>query len=94
MCDLFFAYNGQNYARYLTLFSIYMLNVDGNSPRSRGNLKNRSFYKSSLFILGNKCAVDKTIGKTFMKHNKSRGNSMDEVFQVSAAIIRKLISNG
>ena len=42
MRDLFFAYNGQHYARHVTFFSIYMLNVDENHPGAEELLK-RSF---------------------------------------------------
>ena len=73
MCDLFFAYNGQNYARYLTFFSVYMLNVDENHPGAEELLKRGAFSVPWPFIPGNRCAVDKSIEETFMKHAKSRG---------------------
>ena len=68
MCDLFFAYNGQNYARYLTFFSVYILNAGAEELLKRGAL---SVARS--FIPGNRCVVDKKIEETFMKHAKSRG---------------------
>ena len=68
MCDLFFAFEGQNYARYLTFFSVNMAYIE---PRSDILLK-RSF------IPGNRCAVDKTIGETFMKSAKSHGGMESE----------------
>ena len=71
MCDLFFAYNGQNYARHLTFFSVYMLNAGAEELLKRGAL---SVARS--FIPGNRCAVDKKIEETFMKHAKSRGVGM------------------
>ena len=37
-CDLCFAYNGQNYARYFTFFPIYMLIADELHPGA-GDLK-------------------------------------------------------
>ena len=76
ICDSFFAYNGQNYARYLTFFSVYMLNVDKNHPGVEELLKRGDFSVARSFILGNICAVDKTIEETFMRHAKSRGGGM------------------
>ena len=76
MCDLFFAYNGQNYARYLIFLSVYMLNADENHPGVEELLKRGAFSVASLVIPGNRCAVDKTIEETFMKHAKSRGGGM------------------
>ena len=34
MCDSFLAYNDQNYTRYPTFFSIFMLDVDENHPEA------------------------------------------------------------
>ena len=76
MCDLFFAYNGKNYARYLTFLSVYMLNVDENHPGVEELLKRGAFSVASLFIPGNRCVLDKTTEETFMKHAKSRGGGM------------------
>ena len=76
MCDLSFAYNGQNYAKYLTFFSVYMLNVDENHPGAEELLKRGAFTVARSFIPENRCAVDKTIEETFMKHAKSRGSGM------------------
>ena len=28
MCDLFFGFGGQNYARYLTFFSVFLANIE------------------------------------------------------------------
>ena len=76
MCDLFFAYNGQNYVRYLTFFLIYTLNVGENYPGAEELLKRGAFSIARSFIPGQRCAVDKTIEETFMKHAKSRGARM------------------
>ena len=51
MCDLFFAYSGQNYARYPTIFSIYVLYVDENHPRAEELLKRGAFSAASHLFL-------------------------------------------
>ena len=81
MCDLFFAYNGQNYARYLTFFSVYMLNVDENHPGAEELLKRGAFSVARSSIPGNRCTIDKKIEETFMKHVKSRGGGMGRYFR-------------
>ena len=72
MCDLSFAFNGQNYARYLTFFSVNMANIEKNYPRSEVLLKRGAISVLRSFIPGNRYAVDKTIEETFMKSAKSR----------------------
>ena len=76
MCDLFFAYNGQNYARYSTFFSIYMLHVNENHPGPEELLKRGAFSIARSFIPRSRCAVHKKIKKAFMKHARSRGGGM------------------
>ena len=53
-----------------------MLNVDKNHPGVEELLKRGDFSVARSFILGNICAVDKTIEETFMRHAKSRGGGM------------------
>ena len=76
MRDLVFGCNGQNYARYLTFFSVYMLNVDENHPGDEEHLKRGAFSVARSFISGNRCDIDKTVQETFMKHAKSRGGGV------------------
>ena len=59
--DSFLAYNDQNYARYLTFFSIHMSDVDENHPGAEELLKKESFIADRSFIPANRCTVDKTI---------------------------------
>ena len=73
MSDLFFAFDGKNYARYLTFFSVHMANMEENYPRSEVLLKQGTISVARSFIPGKQCAVDKTIEKTFMKSARSRG---------------------
>ena len=69
----FFAFDGQNYARYLTFFSVYMTNIEENHPGAEELLKMGAFSVARSFAPGNRCAVDKTIEETLMKHGKSKG---------------------
>ena len=73
MCDLFFAFDGENYARYLTFFAVFMANVEENLPNAEALLRRAAISVARSFIPGNRCAVDKTIEETFMKNAKSRG---------------------
>ena len=75
MADIFFSFDGQNYARYLTYFAVFLANVDTTHPGARGLLEKGAFSVARSFIPGNRCPVDKTIEETFMKHSKSHGGS-------------------
>lgn len=75
MPDLFFSFGGQNYARYLTYFSMFMVNIETTHPGASELLKRGAFSVARSFVPGNRCAVDKTIEETIMKHAKSRGGS-------------------
>ena len=71
--DLFFAFGGQNYARYLTYFSVFLANIDHSHPGAKQLIKNGVFSVARSFVPGSRSATDKTIEETFMKHSKSRG---------------------
>ena len=75
MPDLFFSFGGQNYARYLTFFSVFLANIELTHPGSSELLKRGAISVARSFIPGNRCAVDKTIEETIMKHAKSRGGA-------------------
>ena len=75
MADLFFSFDGQNYSRYLTYFSVFLANVDKTHPGARELLERGAFSVARSFIPGNRCPVDKTIEETFMKHSKSHGGA-------------------
>ncbi len=75
MPDLFFSFGGQNYARYLTFFSVYVANIDESHPGASEMLKRGAISVARSFIPGNRCAVDKTMEETFMKHAKSHGGA-------------------
>ena len=71
MADLFFSFNGQNYARYLTYFSLFIANIETSHPGSTELLERGAISVARSFIPGNRCDVDKTMEETFMKHSKS-----------------------
>lgn len=75
MTDIFFSFDGQNYARYMTFFTIFLANIDQSHPGARQLLERGAFSVARSFIPSNRCAVDKTMEETFMKHDKSRCGS-------------------
>ncbi|MCG7882443.1 MAG: hypothetical protein JAY96_12745 [Candidatus Thiodiazotropha endolucinida] len=75
MADLFFSFDGQNYARYLTFFSVFIANIDETHPGATDLLQRGAMSVARSFIPGNRCAVDKTMEETFMKHAKSRSGA-------------------
>ena len=75
MCDLFLSFDGHNYARYLTFFAVFLANVEETHPGATRLLENGAFSVARSFIPGNRCAVDKTMEETFIKHSKCRGGS-------------------
>jgi hypothetical protein len=75
MCDLFFSFGGQNYARYLTFFSVFLANIEISHPGATDLLKRGATSVSRSFVTGNRCPVDKTIEESFMKHSKSHGGA-------------------
>jgi len=75
MPDLFFSFDGQNYARYLTYFSVFIANVEESHPGATELLERGAISIARSFIPGNRTAVDKTIEETFMRQAKSRGGA-------------------
>ena len=73
--DIFFERDGQNYARYLTFFGIFLANIDHSHPGAVDKIREGVFSVARSFIPGCRSATDKTIEETFMKHSKSRGGS-------------------
>ena len=74
--DLFFAFGGQNYARYLTYFVVFLANIDHSHPGALQLIKQGVFSVARSFVPGSRSATDKTIEETFMKHSKSRGGNV------------------
>lgn len=75
MSDLFFSFDGHNYSRYLTFFAVFLANIDETHPGACELLKAGAISVARSLVPGNRCAVDKTIEETFMKHAKSHGGS-------------------
>ena len=71
MAILFFAYNGQNYARHLTFIAMFLANIETSHPGAIQLLKLGAFSVARSFCPGNRAAVDKTMEETFMHHAKS-----------------------
>ena len=72
--DLFFAFGGQNYARYLAYFGVFLANIVLSHPGALQLIKRGVFSVARSFVPGSRSATDKTIEETFM-HSKSRGGS-------------------
>ena len=72
MVDLFFSFDGQNYAIYLCYFSLFSVNIEKTHPGATELLKLGAISVARSFIPANRCAVDKTIEETFMRHAKSQ----------------------
>jgi hypothetical protein len=73
--DMFFSFNGHNYARYLSFFSVFIANLDTSHPGATDLLRRGAISVARSFIPGNRCQVDKTMEETFMKHEKSHGGA-------------------
>ena len=78
MVGLFFSFYGQNYARYLCYFSLFLVNIVKTRPEL---LKLDAIRVARLFIPVNRCTVDITIEETFTRHAKSQAGGVP-TFQV------------
>ena len=76
----FFSFGGQNYARYLTFFSVFFANIEISHLGATDLLKRGAINLARSFVPGNRCSVDKTIEETFMKHSKSHGGGSAGLF--------------
>jgi len=86
MADLFFSFGGQNYARYLTYFSTFIANIEVSHPGATELLRRGAISVARSFIPGNRCAVDKTMEETFMRHAKSHGGAGGNATGVSGIL--------
>ena len=82
--DLFFSFDGQNYARYLCYFSLFLFNIVKTHPEL---LKLDAISVARSFIPANGCKVDITIKETFLKHAKSQAGSGRRVADISGLLI-------
>ena len=72
MLDLFFRFDGQNYARHLTFHSVFIANIDDTHPGASDLLKRGAISVARSFIPGNLCAVDKTMEETWVRTTQER----------------------
>ena len=82
--DLFFSIDGQNYARYLCYFSLFLVNIVKTHPEL---LKLDAISVARSFIPTNRCTVDITIEETFMQHAKSQAGSGRKGADISGFLI-------
>ena len=75
MAPIFFSFNGYNYSRYLSYYSMLLCNIETSHPGATELLKLGAISVARSFIPGNCSDVDKTMEETFMRHAKSRGGS-------------------
>ena len=82
--DLFFSFDGQNYARYLCYFSLFLFNIVKTHPEL---LKLDAISMARSFIPANRCTVHITIEETFMQHAKSQAGSGRRGAHISSLLI-------
>ena len=75
MKPLFFSFDGQNYACYLTYFSVSLANSGTLHPGAEDLIKRGAVSVARSFIPGSRCDVDKTMEETFLRHAKSHGRA-------------------
>jgi len=71
MANLFFAFDGPNYSRYLVWLEAFLTNIDLSHPGAKELLENGGIAVARSLIPGALSAVDKTMEETFMKFAKS-----------------------
>ena len=73
MANLFFAFNGQNYSRYLSWFEMFMTNIELTHPGAIDLIDKGVLGVARSMIPGALSAVDKTMEETYMKFAKGSG---------------------
>ncbi|XP_049455367.1 uncharacterized protein LOC125902797 isoform X2 [Epinephelus fuscoguttatus] len=73
MANLFFAFDGQNYSRYLVWLEVFLTNLELSHPGAKDLLERGGISVARSLIPGALSAVDKTMEETFMKFAKSTG---------------------
>ena len=64
--NLLFIFDGQNYARYLCYFPLFLINNEKNHLGTTELLKIGAISVARPFIPANRFAVEKNINETFM----------------------------
>ena len=73
MCPLLFSYDHHNYARYLPVYLLTMLNLSQTHPGCEELIQNNGLSVSRSSVPGSHNAVDLTIEQTINRYAKSRG---------------------
>ena len=73
MCPLFFAMDHNNYAKYLTIYLVSLLNANHTHPGVEQLLRDDGFSVSRSSVTNSRIAVDQTIEQTINRHAKSHG---------------------
>ncbi|KAL7407118.1 hypothetical protein ABVT39_003386 [Epinephelus coioides] len=74
MANLFFAFDGPNYSRYLVWLEVFHTNLELSHPGAKDLLERGGISVARSLIPGALSAVDKTMEETFMKLAKSAGD--------------------
>ena len=70
LCPLLFCMNNHNYAKYLSLYYVMLLNLP---EEAKSLIENRGFSVSRSDVPAGRCSIDMTIKQTINKDAKTRG---------------------
>jgi len=73
LCPLLFSMDHHNYARYLTLYCVSLLNLSNFHPGTEELLRNEGFSVNRSQFPNGRTAIDLTIEQTINKHAKTKG---------------------
>ena len=73
LCPMFFAYDHCNYARYVPVYLMTLMNLSKTHPGCKEFLKQNGFSVSRSKVTCSRNAVDITIEQTINRHAKSQG---------------------
>ena len=73
LCPMFFAYDHTNYARYVPVYLMTLMNLSDTHPVCKGLLEENGFSVSRSLVPCTRNAVDITIEQTRKHHAKSQG---------------------
>ena len=71
MCSSFFAYNHHNYARYVPVYLLTLMNLSHTHPEAEDLLRRNGFSVSRSDVPASRNPVDLTIEETINRHAKS-----------------------
>ena len=73
LCPMFFAYNHQNYLRYIPAYLVAMINLPDTHPGAEDLICKKGFSASRSGVPLSRNPVDITIEQTINRHAKSHG---------------------